>query len=151
MKRSQLKSTYFSDDVIVRRKLCEKYVIDAVKYFGGENSYGAAVNDFLRVTQLVVDTESLISGSYELQANGEFKHAIEDEKKRIKRWKHDRDKLTSEMKSQIRIIDEEIKRYRDKFRDMIRANEDYSRIEADKTHSQMEVDKAGVIALSFRL
>nr|CAH8841758.1 unnamed protein product [Trichobilharzia regenti] len=51
-------------------------------------------------------------------------------------------KLSSELKSQTRIIDDEIKRYRDKYRDMIKAKDDYERINADQSHSQFDVEKA---------
>ncbi|CAL8099206.1 unnamed protein product [Calicophoron daubneyi] len=46
------------------------------------------------------------------------------------------------MKTQTRIIDDEIKRYKEKYREMLKANDEYTRIEADSTHSVMDVDKA---------
>ncbi|GAA56309.1 formin-binding protein 1-like, partial [Clonorchis sinensis] len=123
-------------------KLCEKYAVDSEKYFGTTSTFGSAINEFLRVTQLLVDTEGLVANSFELQGGNDVKQAIKSERHAMKRWKHDRDKLVSEMKCQTRIIDDEIKRYRDKYRDMVKANEEYARIEADISHSQNDVTKA---------
>ncbi|KAG5451915.1 hypothetical protein CSKR_111297 [Clonorchis sinensis] len=125
-----------------QKKLCEKYAVDSEKYFGTTSTFGSAINEFLRVTQLLVDTEGLVANSFELQGGNDVKQAIKSERHAMKRWKHDRDKLVSEMKCQTRIIDDEIKRYRDKYRDMVKANEEYARIEADISHSQNDVTKA---------
>ncbi|CAH8610023.1 unnamed protein product [Dicrocoelium dendriticum] len=139
---SKLQNDAFS----AQKKLCEKYVVDTAKCFGVDNSYASAVNEFLRITQLLIDTEGLISGSFEIQTTGDFKNGIEDEKRRLKRWKHDRERLTSEMKMQTRIIEDEMKRYRDKYREMVKATEDFLRIDADKSHSQADVEKASTFA-----
>ncbi|THD18803.1 Formin-binding protein 1 [Fasciola hepatica] len=133
-----------NDAFTAQKKLCEKYVVDVEKLFGSENSYGTMLNTFVQLVQRIVDTECLISGAFEIQAGGDLKQAIEDEKRRYKRWKHDRDKLSSEMKSQIRIMDDEKKRYRDKFREMLKANEEYAKIEADKSHSYLDVEKVSL-------
>ncbi|VDP88856.1 unnamed protein product [Echinostoma caproni] len=84
---------------------------------------------FVQLVQRIIDTESLISGAFELQANGDLKQAIDDEKRRCKKWKHDR------------IVEDEKKRYREKLRDMLKANEEFSKIEADKSHSHLDVEK----------
>lgn len=65
-------------------------MVDIQKVFGADNSYGAMLNTFVQLVQRIVDTECLISGAFELQAGGDLKQAVEDEKRRFKRWKHER-------------------------------------------------------------
>ncbi|CAH8510435.1 unnamed protein product [Heterobilharzia americana] len=127
---------------IAQKRLCEKHLNDAQKYFGVSNSYVAFFNEFVQIVQHIIDAENLISCSFEIHASSEGKTVIEDERRQFKRWKSERSKLSSELKAQTRIIDDEIKRYRDKYRDMIKAKEDYERINADQSHSQFDVEKA---------
>ncbi|CAH8288947.1 unnamed protein product, partial [Schistosoma intercalatum] len=127
---------------IAQKRLCEKHLSDAQKYFGVSNSYVSFFNELVQIVQHIVDAENLISCSFEIHAGSEGKSIIEDERRQLKRWKNERSKLSNELKSQTRIIDDEIKRYRDKYRDMIKAKEDYERINADQSHSQFDVEKA---------
>ncbi|CAH8528418.1 unnamed protein product [Schistosoma rodhaini] len=127
---------------LVFGRLCEKYLSDAQKCFGVSNSYVSFFNELVQIVQHIVDAENLISCSFEIHAGSEGKSIIEDERRQFKRWKSERSKLSTELKSQTRIIDDEIKRYRDKYRDMIKAKEDYERINADQSHSQFDVEKA---------
>ncbi|OON22402.1 hypothetical protein X801_01691 [Opisthorchis viverrini] len=73
-----------------QKKLCEKYAVDSEKYFGTTNTFGSAINEFLRVTQLLVDTEGLVANSFELQGGNDVKQAIKSERHGMKRWKRDR-------------------------------------------------------------
>ncbi|CAI2726368.1 unnamed protein product [Schistosoma spindalis] len=130
------------DAYIAQKRLCEKHLSDAQKYFGVSNSYVSFFNELVQIVQHIVDAENLISCSFEIHAGSEGKSIIEDERRQLKRWKNERSKLSNELKSQTRIIDDEIKRYRDKYRDMIKAKEDYKRINADQSHSQFDVEKA---------
>ncbi|CAH8528434.1 unnamed protein product [Schistosoma rodhaini] len=130
------------DAYIAQKRLCEKYLSDAQKCFGVSNSYVSFFNELVQIVQHIVDAENLISCSFEIHAGSEGKSIIEDERRQFKRWKSERSKLSTELKSQTRIIDDEIKRYRDKYRDMIKAKEDYERINADQSHSQFDVEKA---------
>ncbi|CAH8841525.1 unnamed protein product [Trichobilharzia szidati] len=127
---------------IAQKRLCEKHLNDAQKYFGVSNSYVSFFNELVQIVQHIIDAENLISCSFEIHASNEGKSVIEDERRQFKRWKRERSKLSSELKSQTRIIDDEIKRYRDKYRDMIKAKDDYERINADQSHSQFDVEKA---------
>ncbi|CAH8495036.1 unnamed protein product [Schistosoma mattheei] len=131
-----------NDAFIAQKRLCEKHLSDAQKYFGVSNSYVSFFNELVQIVQHIVDAENLISCSFEIHAGSEGKSIIEDERRQLKRWKNERSKLSNELKSQTRIIDDEIKRYRDKYRDMIKAKEDYERINADQSHSQFDVEKA---------
>ncbi|KAH8859758.1 Formin-binding protein 1 [Schistosoma japonicum] len=130
------------DAFIAQKRLCEKHLSDAHKFFGFDNSYVSFFNQLVQIVQRIIDAENLISCSFEIHASSEGKSVIEDERRQFKRWKSERSKLSSELKSQTRIIDDEIKRYRDKYRDMIKAKEDYERINADQNHSQFDVEKA---------
>uniref|UniRef100_A0A3Q0KPH3 Formin binding protein and related proteins n=1 Tax=Schistosoma mansoni TaxID=6183 RepID=A0A3Q0KPH3_SCHMA len=130
------------DAYVAQKRLCEKYLSDAQKCFGVSNSYVSFFNELVQIVQHIVDAENLISCSFEIHAGSEGKSIIEDERRQFKRWKSERSKLSTELKSQTRIIDDEIKRYRDKYRDMIKAKEDYERINADQSHSQFDVEKA---------
>ncbi|KAK4469247.1 hypothetical protein MN116_006819 [Schistosoma mekongi] len=130
------------DAFIAQKRLCEKHLSDAHKFFGFDNSYVSFFNQLVQIVQRIIDAENLISCSFEIHASSEGKSVIEDERRQFKRWKSERSKLSSELKSQTRIIDDEIKRYRDKYRDMIKAKEDYERINADQSHSQFDVEKA---------
>ncbi|VDQ10335.1 unnamed protein product [Trichobilharzia regenti] len=129
---------------IAQKRLCEKHLNDAQKYFGVSNSYVSFFNELVQIVQHIIDAENLISCSFEIHASNEGKSVIEDERRQFKRWKRERSKLSSELKSQTRIIDDEIKRYRDKYRDMIKAKDDYERINADQSHSQFDVEKVSV-------
>ncbi|CAH8483952.1 unnamed protein product [Schistosoma turkestanicum] len=130
------------DAFIAQKRLCEKHLSDAQKCYGVSNSYVSFFNELIQIVQHIIDAENLISCSFEIHASSEGKSIIEDERRQLKRWKNERSKLSSELKSQTRIIDDEIKRYRDKYRDMVKAKEDYERINADQSHSQFDVEKA---------
>ncbi|BHF58606.1 hypothetical protein SprV_0100155800 [Sparganum proliferum] len=56
--------------------------------------------------------------------------------------KHKRDRFQTEIKSQIKIIEEEKKRYREKYYEALRFKADFEKIDADNTYSRLEVEKA---------
>ncbi|KAL3319240.1 Cdc42-interacting protein 4 [Cichlidogyrus casuarinus] len=131
-----------SDAFLNQKKLCEKYLIDIKKSVGLDNTYATTFNQFVNNFRKLVDTENLIADSFEFQANTDLRMNLDDHKKRIKRWKQDRDRFNNEMKSQTRIMEDEMRRYKDKYRDMLRAKEDYSKTELDQGTSRLEVEKA---------
>lgn len=72
------------------RRLCEKHLSDAQKYFGVSNSYVSFFNELVQIVQHIVDAENLISCSFEIHAGSEGKSIIEDERRQLKRWKNER-------------------------------------------------------------
>nr|VZI28785.1 unnamed protein product [Spirometra erinaceieuropaei] len=106
-----------------QKKLCEKYRLNIKKAIGLETTY-----------------ESLMSLSFELHAMGETKKALDEERQQLKKWKQDR--FQTEIKSQIKIIEEEKKRYREKYYEALRFKADFEKIDADNTYSRLEVEKA---------
>uniref|UniRef100_A0A5K3FQZ8 SH3 domain-containing protein n=1 Tax=Mesocestoides corti TaxID=53468 RepID=A0A5K3FQZ8_MESCO len=124
------------------RRLCEKALINVKKVIGLETSYGRGYNSFIHAIAKLVDTENLLPVSFNLQANGEMKQSIETEKKNLKQWRQEKDRFQYEAKSQAKIIDEEIRRYHDKYREVIRSKAEYEKMEEDKLCSKLDVERA---------
>ncbi len=121
--------------------MCEKALINVKKVVGIETTFGQGYNAFIHAVAKLVDTENLMPMSFTLQANGETKQALEEERKSLKQWKQDRDRFQTEVKSQAKIIDDEIKRYHDKYRDATKSKEDYERVDEDKSYSKLDVER----------
>uniref|UniRef100_A0A0V0J1F3 SH3 domain-containing protein n=2 Tax=Schistocephalus solidus TaxID=70667 RepID=A0A0V0J1F3_SCHSO len=83
-----------------------------------------------------------MSLSFELQAMGETKKALDEERKQLKKWKQSRDRFQNEIKSQIKIIEEEKKRYREKYHEALRYKAEFEKVDSDHTYSRLEVEKA---------
>ncbi|VEL25784.1 unnamed protein product, partial [Protopolystoma xenopodis] len=120
---------------------------DVKKISGLENIYANGFNDFVKIVHRMVEAENLMASAFEVHASNDVKSRLLDEKKRAKKWKQDRERFNGEMKAQMKIFDEELRRYRDKYREFIRANEELERVDADKTHSRLDVEKATAYAL----
>lgn len=123
------------------RKICEKALINVKKVAGIETSYGLGFNDFVQAIAKLIDSENLMAVSFGLQASGEVKQSLEEERKSLKQWKQDRDRIQSDIKCQSKIIDDEYKRYCEKYRDVTRSKEDYERANEDKTCSKLDIEK----------
>lgn len=127
------------------RRVCEKALINIKKVVGLETTFGQGYNAFIHAIAKLIDSENILPVSFNLQANGEMKQSIEEERKSMKQWRHDRDRFQNETKNQARIIDEEIKRYQEKYRDVIRSKEDYDRADEDKTYSKLDVERVSQV------
>lgn len=121
--------------------MCEKALINVKKIVGLETTYGQGYNAFIHAIAKLIDTENLLPVSFTLQASGETKQSLEEEKKSLKQWKQDRDRFQNEAKCQAKIIDDEIKRFHEKYREVIRSKEEYNKIDEDKSYSKLDVEK----------
>ncbi len=52
-----------------------------------------------------------------------------------------RERFQNEMRNQTKIIEDEIKRYYEKYREVQRSKEEYERIDEDKSHSKLDVER----------
>lgn len=116
-------------------------MINIKKVVGLETTFGQGYNAFIHAIAKLVDTENILPVSFNLQANGDMKQSIDEQRKSMKEWRQDRDRFQNESKNQARIIDEEMKRYHDKYREVIRSKEDYDRVDEDKSYSKLDVEK----------
>ena len=62
----------------------------------------------------------------------------------MKQRKQDRDRFQNESKSQAKIIDDEIRRFHEKYREVLRSKEEYERIDEDKTYSKLDVERVSL-------
>ncbi|VUZ55852.1 unnamed protein product, partial [Hymenolepis diminuta] len=138
-----------ADSFLVQKRICEKALINIKKVVGLETTFGQGYNAFIHAIAKLVDTENILPVSFNLQANGDMKQSIDEQRKSMKEWRQDRDRFQNESKNQARIIDEEMKRYHDKYREVIRSKEDYDRVDEDKSYSKLDVEKA-LIAYSLK-
>ncbi|VDN96384.1 unnamed protein product [Rodentolepis nana] len=122
--------------------MCEKAFINIKKSVGLETTFGQGYNSFIQAIKRLIDTENILPVSIDQHANSEMKQSIDNERKSMKQWRQDRDRFQNETKNQARIIDEEMKRYHDKYREVIRSKEDYDRANEDKSYSKLDVEKA---------
>ncbi|KAL5111349.1 Formin-binding protein 1 [Taenia crassiceps] len=106
----------------------------------GESASLEAVFMKIREYSLCDDRRTVLGSS--TMANGETKQSLEEEKKSLKRWKQDRDRFQNEARYQAKIIDDEIKRFHEKYREVIRSKGEYNRVDEDKTYSKLDVERA---------
>ncbi|KAH9287303.1 hypothetical protein ECG_00305 [Echinococcus granulosus] len=126
----------------IQKRVCEKALVNIKKAVGLETTYGRGYNAFIHAIAKLIDTENLLPVSFNLQANGETRQSLEEEKKGLKQWKQERDRFQNEAKCQAKIIDDEAKRFREKYWEVIRSKEEYNKIDEDKTYSKLDVEKA---------
>ncbi|KAM7532522.1 hypothetical protein Aperf_G00000132193 [Anoplocephala perfoliata] len=131
-----------ADSFVAQKRTCEKALINIKKVVGLESTFGQGYNAFIHAIAKLIDSENILPVSFNLQAYGEMKQSIEEERKSMKQWRQDRDRFQNETKNQARIIDEEIKRYQEKYREVVRSKEDYERADEDKTYSKLDVERA---------